>query len=52
MAEADCPGAIGTIAAINGASLEVQNPTTGQTTVTYTPTTTFDQTVPAAASAA
>ena len=39
------PGASGTIAAINGTSLEVQNPTTGQTTVTYTPTTTFDQTV-------
>ena len=44
------PGAFGTIAAINGASLEVQNPNTGQTTVTYTPSTTFDQSVPASAS--
>jgi len=39
------PGTSGTIAAINGASLEVQSPTTGQTTVNYTSTTTFDQTV-------
>ncbi len=39
------PGASGTIAAINGNSLEVQNPRTGQTTVTYTTATTFDQTV-------
>ena len=39
------PGASGTIAAINGAALEVQNPTSGQTTVTYSPTTTFEQTV-------
>ena len=44
------PGTSGTIAAINGTSLEVQNPTTGQTTVTYTSATTFDQTVSAAAS--
>lgn len=44
------PGASGTIAAINGTSLEVQNPQTGQTTVTYTPTTTFQQTVTANAS--
>jgi hypothetical protein len=44
------PGASGSIAAINGTSLEVQNPSTGQTTVTYTPTTTFDQTVSTAAS--
>jgi hypothetical protein len=43
------PGADGTIAAINGASLEVQG-TSGQTTVTYTGTTTFDQTVTASAS--
>ena len=39
------PGVTGTIAAINGTSLEVQNPATGQTTVTYTTATTFDQTV-------
>jgi hypothetical protein len=45
------PGASGTIAAINGTSLEVQNAQTGQTTVTYTPTTTFQQTVNAKASA-
>ena len=44
------PGTSGTIAAITGTSLEVQNPTTGQTTVTYTSATTFDQTVSAAAS--
>ena len=40
------PGASGSIAAITGTSLEVQNTSTGQTTVTYTPTTTFTQTVP------
>jgi len=40
------PGASGSIAAITGTSLEVQNASTGQTTVTYTPTTTFTQTVP------
>ena len=45
------PGASGTIAAINGTSLEVQNTETGQTTVTYTPTTTFQQTVSVNASA-
>jgi len=44
------PGTSGTIAAINGASLEVQNPATGQTTVTYTPTTSFEQTVTTTAS--
>jgi hypothetical protein len=41
------PGTSGTIAAINGTALEVQNPRTGQTTVTYTTTTTFQQTVAA-----
>lgn len=41
------PGASGTIAAINGVTLEVQNPTTGQTSVAYTPSTTFEQTVSA-----
>ncbi len=45
------PGTSGTIAAINGASLEVQNATTGQTTVSYTSTTTFDQTVTTTAAA-
>ncbi len=43
------PGASGTIAAINGTSLEVQNPSTGQTTVNYTAATTFEQTVTASA---
>jgi len=42
------PGASGTIAAITGTSLEVQG-TSGQTTVSYTSTTTFDQTETAAA---
>jgi len=41
------PGAFGTLAAIDGTSLEVQNPESGQTTVTYTPTTAFSQTVTA-----
>ncbi|MGO8873022.1 MAG: hypothetical protein ACLQPH_16790 [Acidimicrobiales bacterium] len=45
------PGTSGTIAAITGTSFEVQNPTTGQTTVSYTPTTTFRQTVTTTASA-
>ncbi len=45
------PGANGTIAAISGTSLEVQNPQTGQTTVTYTPSTAFQQTIKANASA-
>ncbi|MGD0880203.1 MAG: hypothetical protein ABSB09_01355 [Acidimicrobiales bacterium] len=37
------PGASGTIAAINGTSLEVQNTQTGQTTVNYTSATTIRQ---------
>jgi hypothetical protein len=45
------PGASGTIAAINGTTLEVQNPITGQTTVNYTPSTSFRQTVTASATA-
>jgi hypothetical protein len=45
------PGASGTIAAINGTSLEVQNPTTGQTTVSYSSATTFQQTTATTASA-
>ena len=39
------PGAFGTVAAISGQSLEVQNPRSGQTTVTYTATTIFTRTV-------
>ena len=42
------PGASGTIAAITGTSLEVQG-TSGQTTVSYTSTTTFEQTEAATA---
>ena len=38
------PGASGTIASVSGATIEVQNDQTGQTTVTYTPTTTIRQT--------
>ena len=45
------PGVSGTIAAVAGQSMEVQNPRSGQTTVTYTTATTFTQTVPAASSA-
>lgn len=37
------PGASGTIAAVNGTTLEVQNATTGQTAVTYSPSTTIRQ---------
>jgi hypothetical protein len=49
-APANPPGAFGTVAAVSGSTLEVQNPTTGQVTVNITPTTTFTQTVPGAAS--
>ena len=49
-APASRPGAFGTVAAVSGSSLEVQNPTTGQVTVNLTPTTTYSQTVPGAAS--
>ena len=38
------PAAFGTAAALSPGSLEVQNPTTGQTTVTYTGATMFSQT--------
>ncbi|HET9076551.1 MAG TPA: DUF5666 domain-containing protein [Acidimicrobiales bacterium] len=44
------PGASGSVAAISGSSMEVQNPSTGQTTVKWTAATTFDQTVSLAAS--
>ena len=45
------PGVSGTIAAVAGQSMEVQNPRSGQTTVTYTTATAFTQTVPASSSA-
>jgi len=45
------PGASGTIATVNGTSMEVQNPSSGQTTVNYTPSTTFRQIVSSNASA-
>lgn len=38
-------GASGSVAAISGSSMEVQNASTGQTTVTWTGTTTFSQTL-------
>jgi Domain of unknown function (DUF5666) len=38
------PGAVGSVAAISGSSMEVQNPETGQTTVEWTADTTFTQT--------
>jgi hypothetical protein len=37
--------ASGTLAALSGTSIEVQNPTSGQVTVNWSPTTTFSQTV-------
>lgn len=39
------PGVIGSVAAITGSSMEVQNPSSGQTTVDWTGSTTFAQTV-------
>jgi hypothetical protein len=44
------PGAFGTVAEVSTGSLEVQNPTNGQVTVTYNGSTTFTNTVPAALS--
>jgi hypothetical protein len=44
-------GASGSVAAITGTSMEVQNANTGQTTVNWTGTTTFSQTVSQTASA-
>lgn len=38
------PAAVGSVAAISGSSMEVQNPETGQTTVDWTASTTFTQT--------
>ncbi|MGA2835605.1 MAG: hypothetical protein ABSF84_03310 [Acidimicrobiales bacterium] len=45
------PGASGTIAAVNGTSLEVQNAESGQTTVNYTASTTIRQITTTSASA-
>ncbi|MGH3684488.1 MAG: DUF5666 domain-containing protein [Pseudonocardiaceae bacterium] len=42
-------GASGTVAAVTAANLQVQNPRTGQLTVTFTPSTAFTKTVPATA---
>ena len=39
------PGVVGTAAAVSGSSLEVQNPTTGQVTVTFTASTPITETV-------
>lgn len=44
------PGVVGSVAAITGSSMEVQNPSSGQTTVSWTASTTFAQTVTLAAS--
>lgn len=44
------PGASGSVAAITGSSMEVQNAETGQTTVSWTTSTTFTQTVTVPAS--
>ena len=43
--QAAFPGVVGTAAAVSGSSLEVQNPTSGQVTVTFTATTPITQTV-------
>jgi hypothetical protein len=40
-------GASGTVAALSASNLQVQNPRTGQVTVTFTPSTSFTTTVPA-----
>lgn len=45
------PGASGTIAAVNGATLQVQNAQTGQVAVTYSPTTVIRQTTTATVAA-
>lgn len=39
------PGVVGTAAAVSGSSIEVQNPTSGQVTVTFTGTTPFTDSV-------
>lgn len=45
------PGATGTVAAVSGTSMEVQNPQSGQVTVSWTGTTAFTQTLAVGASA-
>jgi hypothetical protein len=47
--QAAFPGVVGTAAAVSGSSLEVQNPTSGQVTVTFTATTPITETVTAMA---
>ena len=47
--QAAFPGVVGTAAAVSGSSLEVQNPTSGQVTVTFTATTPIIETVTATA---
>ena len=44
-ARAAFPGTVGTAAAVSGSSLEVQNPTSGQVTVTFGATTAITETV-------
>ncbi len=39
------PGVVGSVAAVTGSSMEVQNPSAGQTTVSWTGSTTFEQAV-------
>ncbi|MBV8540423.1 MAG: hypothetical protein JO063_00975 [Pseudonocardiales bacterium] len=41
------PGASGLVAAVTASTLQVQNPRTGQVSVTFTPSTSFTETVPA-----
>jgi hypothetical protein len=43
--QAAFPGVVGTAAAVSGSSMEVQNPTTGQVTVTFTATTAITETL-------
>ncbi|MCM3924229.1 hypothetical protein ND748_21480, partial [Frankia sp. AiPs1] len=45
------PGTSGTIAAVTATNVEVQNPASGQVTVTWTPSTTFVKTTTAGATA-
>jgi hypothetical protein len=47
--QAAFPGVVGTAAAVSGSSLEVQNPTSGQVTVTFTASTPITETVTATA---
>jgi hypothetical protein len=47
--QAAFPGVVGTAAAVSGSSMEVQNPTSGQVTVTFTASTPITDTVAATA---